>query len=331
MATAAAALLILPTQAEDCGPLTILSTIPLTHIDGLASDFVPVEIAGVPKLLVLDTGASFNVISNATVNELHLNTTPATIKLVDATGGVTDRLVSTKFKIGTMQGNDIQFMVSPSSQDDFGDSRVVGLLGASILSHYDVSIDFGAHTLALLNPNHCEGKVLYWPERPVAVIPFKFKNASQIILHVTLDGKDVVAQLDTGASGSTLERKKAERSFDVVVGSTDTPAVGNLNGAEGLTMWTHRFKSLSLAGLEVANPEFYIIPDKISEKLNSYATGSLLDQKANSTEEPLMLLGMNVLKQLRVYIAYKEKKLYISPASKPAASPAVVAPTAKTN
>ena len=40
--------------------------------------------------------------------------------------------------------------------------------------------------------------------------------------------------------------------------------------------------------------------------------------------EPDILLGMNVLKHLHVYIAYKEKKLYITPAgtSVPTTSPA---------
>jgi len=319
---AAAALLLLPARAEDCGPLMIVSTVPLTHLEGHASEFVPVEIAGTPKLMMLDTGAAFTLMSTAVADELHLESRPATVKLYDVTGAKTDRFVSTKFKIGTLQGDGIQLMLSPTSLSDFGDPRVVGLLGASILSHYDVSIDFGAHTLALLSPNHCDGRVVYWPERPVAIVPFKLQYGSQIILNVTVDGKEVVAQLDTGASGSTLERKKAERSFDIVPGSADTPAVGNLNGAEGLTMWKHRFKSLSLAGIEVANPEIHIIPDKISNKVNTWSTGSLLDQKANSVEEPPMLLGMNVLKDLHIYIAYKEKKLYITPSGKPAAEPA---------
>jgi hypothetical protein len=41
---------------------------------------------------------------------------------------------------------------------------------------------------------------------------------------------------------------------------------------------------------------------------------------------PTMLIGMDVLKQLRVYIASKEKKLYVTAATAPA--PAQAAPPA---
>jgi hypothetical protein len=78
-------------------------------------------------------------------------------------------------------------------------------------------------------------------------------------------------------------------------------------------MWRHRFKSLSLAGLEVANPEVAIIPDKMSAKLNSWSTGTQMDKP--TFDKPPMLIGMNVLRHLHVYIAYKEKKLYITPAA----------------
>jgi len=327
LAAVAAALFLLPAQAENCAPLAIYTTIPLTHIDGYASEFVPVEIAGVPKLLLLDTGAFFSTITSATVDELHLRPRDASIYIFDVTGAKASRYVSTTFKFGTLQGDGIQFMLSPSSIDDFGDPRVAGLLGASILAGYDLSIDFGAHTLTLLSPNHCDGKVVYWPERPVAMIPFKLQNRNEIILTVTLDGKEVVAQLDTGASSSTLEKKKAARLFDIVPGSADTPVAGNLNGAEGVTTWKHRFKSLSLAGIEVANPEIKIIPDKISEKVNTWSTGSLLDARANGNrDEAPMLLGMNVLKDLHIYIAYKEKKLYITSSGKPAVAATPAAP-----
>ena len=34
-----------------------------------------------------------------------------------------------------------------------------------------------------------------------------------------------------------------------------------------------------------------------------------------------MLIGMNVLRHLHIYIAYKEQKIYITPAGAPAAQP----------
>jgi predicted aspartyl protease len=315
---AAAALLLIPAQAEDCGKLLSYGAVPMIEIAGESSEFVPVEIGGVPKLMLLDTGAYYTMMSSRTADELDLKSTLAN-PVYDVTGAKSDRLVTTSLKIGNLRGDGIQFMLSTSSLEDWGDPRVAGLLGASILVSYDISIDFGAHTLTLISPKHCEGQAVYWPERPIAIIPFKLWQGGQIILPVTLDGREVKALLDTGASTSTLEKGKAERTFDLVLGSADTPVSIDLNGTKGLTTWKHRFKLLSLAGIDVANPEIRIIPDKIGEKVNTFSTGTMLDKKANSIEEPPMLLGMDVLEHLHIYIAYREKKLYITPASTPPA------------
>ncbi len=44
-----------------------------------------------------------------------------------------------------------------------------------------------------------------------------------------------------------------------------------------------------------------------------------------------MLLGMNILRHFHIYIAYKENRVYITPASPSAAAPASPAPTAATS
>ena len=325
LAATTATLLFIPVHAEDCGKLISYGSIPLTRIEGDRREFVPVEIAGVPKLMMLDTGMPFTTMTSAAARELQLESTRTDVKLYDLTGAKADQFVSAPIKIGNMRGSKIGFMLSPSSLDDFGDPRVAGALGADILKNFDISIDFGAHTFTMLNQNHCEGQGVYWPERPLIVIPFKIQS-DRVVLPVTLDGHEVKAQLDTGASDSALEKGKAERSFDLVMGSADTPVAADLNGAKGLTTWKHRFKSLSLAAIEMTNPEIRIIPDKISEQINNWSTGTMLDQKAPSMEQPPMLLGVDVLRHLHIYIAYREKNLYITPAHERDATPSFTAP-----
>jgi len=327
----AAAQLLIPARADDCPKLAIYARIPLTQIGGDPREFVPVEVAGVPKLMLLDTGAFFSTMSSKLADKLQLPSGAANFRLYGVTGAKSESFVSTSFELGGMRGNGIQFMLDPTGIGSGDDPRVVGLLGGSILTNYDLSIDFVANRLDLLSPNHCEGQVVYWPDRPITIIPFKLRDRSAIVLTVTLDGQEVTAQLDTGASTSTLERGKAERSFGLVVGSADTPVSGILNGVAGLTTWRHHFKSLSLAGVEVANLDVHIIPDKISEKVNTWSTGTLLDNRNNSVEVPSMLLGMDVLKQLHIYIAYKEKKLYITPSGQPTGSVPPAAAPAKAN
>lgn len=304
-------------QAEDC-KLISYGTVPLTHIEGHSSEFVPVEIAGVSKLMLLDTGASITTMTSKTVAELKLDPTrSADIASYDVTGAKSDQFVTASLKIGSLRGDKVTFMLGTSYLDDFGDPRAAGLLGADIFRKFDISIDYGAHTFAMLNQDHCDGQVVYWPERPLAVIPFRLVNGADIILSVTLDGHELDALLDTGAYRSTLEKSRAEGRYGLILGSADTPVKGTMSETDKSPYWSHRFKTLSLAGLEVNNPEIDIIPDKISAKINTWSTGSLLDQEAHGIKQPPMLLGMNVLKHLHLYIAYKEKKLYITPAASP--------------
>ena len=318
----AAAWLCSSAQAEDCKPLTSYGTIPLTEIEGEASEFVPVEIAGTKKLMMLDTGAWYTTMSRATADELHLDAHSVNARVVDVTGGGTSRAVTATLKIGNIQIPDTEFMLNTAAFD-LNNPRVAGLLGGNIYQAFDVSIDFGAHTLALLSQDHCEGKVVYWPERPVAMVPIEIQSGDEIVLHVVLDGQDVKAILDTGAEQSALDEAAAKTLFGIQPGSADTPATGNLNDQKGLTMWTHHFKSLSLAGIAVTNPQVDIIPDNRKVSL----TGSSLSWQVSNINEP-MLLGMNVLRHLHLYIAYKEKKLYITPASNVPAASASPAPAA---
>jgi hypothetical protein len=90
-------------------------------------------------------------------------------------------------------------------------------------------------------------------------------------------------------------------------------------------MWRHVFKALDFEGISVRNPEFSVIPDLISEPMaQPAAVGTLIPPTAEGLKMPI-LVGFNVLRRLHVYIAYKEQKVYITPASAP---PAAAAPQA---
>lgn len=314
LAAIAAVAVTMPSSADQCATLTLLTSVQLQPaIDGNA-ELVPVELGGVPKLMVLDTGAELSLLSTAVVKELGLETRRVNVRSYALTGNYSDRYTTTSLTIGRLKGDRVQFMTMPSDfVSDYG-KDVVGLLGADILGHYDVSVDFGTHKLDLLDQNHCEGKVVYWPARPVAVVSFKRIGTAQIVIPVTLDGHEMQAYVDTGSAGSTIRQPRAELSFGIKVGSADTPQIGDLNNDKNVPVWRHVFKSLTLEGVSVSNPEIDVIPDRLSEHLTLGAeTGTRFDTRDDELQ-PDILLGMNVLKHLHVYIAYQEKKLYITPA-----------------
>ncbi|HUO98680.1 MAG TPA: retroviral-like aspartic protease family protein [Rhizomicrobium sp.] len=315
---AAAALATAPAALADCSPLKLVTSVDLESADDGRVDYVPVQLGGQPAKLVLDTGAANTMIWPDAAARLGLKSHTGHSIVYDVNGGESDQEIITTLSIGRMTGHDIHLAVAPHRLGSY-DPGASGLLGPDILQNYDISIDFGTGKLDILSSDHCEGKVVYWPERPIAIIPFDMPDGWHIVLPVSLDGVEVTATLDTGAENSTLLDTIARDKFGIVTGAPDTPKIGNVNGDESTAAYEHKFGTLSLEGLEVRNPAVHIIPDRLSKKIDTRPQiGTHLATK-NPVDDEQMLLGMNVLKHLHVYIAYKEKKLFITPAGTPEA------------
>lgn len=367
-------------QAEDCGKLISYGTIPLIQIPGDQREYVPVEIAGVPRLMLLDTGASRTTMTAAAAKELHLSVVRTDAPYYDLAGEKAGFLTHAPMKLGTLHGDDVAFWVNPAQPNHFHDPRIAGQLGYDLLKHFDVALDFGAGTLTLFYPFHCDGRVVYWPERPVIAIPWhlkkvpiRVKDRTLFVFPITIDGSETMAMLNTGADVSTMEKSKAQGKFDLELGSPDAPALADhqligyevgsidlaaLGGKETTIVkpaetnpteppaapakswyfsrakapkWTHRFKTISFAGITVNNPEVRIVPNSETHPDIAPATGSMLDRLAVSPDkqEQVMLLGMNVLRFFRIYVARNEQMIYISPASNqpvPVTPAAAIAP-----
>jgi predicted aspartyl protease len=314
----AAALLcgLLPSSAalaDQCPPLAIVGQTDLVASGSEREYYVPMEIAGVRKLMLLDSGSAQTLITPQTATELGLKLRRSHVRLYSVTGSYSETMTTASIAIGALKGGNFNFQIAPANMFE-SDPAVAGILGADILSQFDISLDFPKRKLDIISQNHCDGLVVYWPERPVAIVAFERLRSGHIVLPVSLDGKTIKAILDTGASGSTLKRTVAENEFGLKPGSADAPAAGELNGEKGSTVWRHRFKTLSFEGVTVANPDFVIIPERTAGHFDDKELGSLVS-RPNEQAEPDILLGMNVLRHLHVYIAYKEKKLYLTPAA----------------
>ena len=97
-----------------------------------------------------------------------------------------------------------------------------------------------------------------------------------------------------------------------------------LTGDDADKRFEHTFQKLSFEGLEVANPRIAVFPTIGSKDPNNgFVTGSR-SQKVDDRDAsaPTMLIGMNILSKLHLYIAFREQKIYITPASAPQAAKA---------
>ncbi len=284
--------------------------------------YVPVTMQGKEKLMLLDTGGGVSEITTQVADELGLTRRKLGFMVVDLSDETSDEAADvSSFSIGQLNTKSIEFVVAPEKGLFGDDAQFAGVIGPNILKLYDVDIDFGAPKLALLSPDHCDGKVIYWPASAVAVVPFRLLKNGHIVMTVQLEGKNVTAMLDTGAGGTTLTIPVAESDFGLKLGSQDAPSIGQLHDRPGAEVYGHKFKSLDFNGIAVSNLDVEIIPDFLKDKYSKGPEiGTRLREPADIAEFPDMLIGMNVLKHLHVYIAYKEQKLYITPAGAPSPS-----------
>lgn len=269
--------------AENCS-LSIVSTLPMDIVSGGVMT-VPVVLNNKPFHMLVDTGDYYSIITARTAKILDVKPEQAVNFTLKGWGGtVIDHFVNlNQFGFGRLSRGKTQFMVT--SRDELGFD---GLLGADFLYFFDLDFDFAKATLNLISPDHCKGRVIYWTKGPTGLVPFDYKDRS-IQLTVMLDGKEVRAVLDTGASDTYLSLEKAE----------------DLYGVDAETLAGHKgrypFKTLAFGDVTVSNPDIRLVSEKKSKMLDWGG--------------PRLLLGMGVLRRLHLYISYKEETIYVTPAT----------------
>ena len=232
------------------------------------------------------------------------------------------------FTIGDAHSNGgVRLLVWPSPMTT--DGHMGGALAADLLRHYDVDIDFASHKVSLFAQDHCPGKVVYWTSDNVAVVPMHVVNSGHIILPVVLDGHPFDAVLDTGSSFTFISQEVAHNTFGLSSGSPGMMRVSDNDGPGTVPVYRHTFKTLALEGLSIANPSIDIFERVGSSRVPPHL-GSRLSDADESGGNTDVVLGLNELRHLHVYIAYKEQKLYITPAAQPVAVAAGATPAAET-
>lgn len=236
----------------------------------------PLKINDQSMTFLIDTGARANMITASRADQLGLRRYPIVRADITFFGGHRIKEFVTP--------RSVQIDRLSGNDIDFGvlpapmDLRADGIIGLNLLVRFDADFDFKNGKLSLFSQDHCSGQVVYWTNEPFAVTPISL-DEGHIQVSAVLDGKTVTVLLDTGASVSIMSSEKASRLF------------GDQHGS---------FQSLSFEGLEIKNPDIELISDqKIGFR------GGL----------QVIVLGMGTLRQLHLYFAFGERKLYLTSAT----------------
>lgn len=288
--------LAIPAHADDTCQLQQAIELPMTELrDGHVS--VPMTIGDRPVKMLVDTGGLFSMLTPPTVAALDLHKEIIPLSRIQQYGGLTiDHYVTAHdVSLGGIKGYKFDFLVMPEHGYS---SDIDGLLAPDIMRNYDADFDFANHMFRLFSPEHCEGKVVYWTHDPYGTVEFRLNEFGQMTVPIMLDGHEIRAMIDTGAYRSTASLETIEDDFDI---DEKNPELHLLPGAGPDHLRYHYpFKTLSLQSITVNNPDIVLVPDA---------------QSGLRSSAPRMLLGINVLRQLHLYIAYHEHTLYVTPAA----------------
>jgi predicted aspartyl protease len=279
---------------ESCQLLRIAQVDMGTSPDGAAT--APMSVGGQTFTMEIDTGGFISMLTDTSVASLGLP--PQVINFdieIRGYGGkrVTKYVIAHDIVFGGLKAARHEMLVLPS---DMGSEQIGGIIAPDILRAYDDDFDFANAKFSLFSPKHCEGQVVYWTTGPYATIPITVDDSGHMVMPIEIDGKRVRATIDTGNYRTLMSLETAKSLFNI---SDSDPALVSLARESGEPGYRYPFKSMTFQDVQVSNPDVMLISDDVSRM----------------REMPPVLLGMNVLRQLHIYIAYKERKIYATAAS----------------
>jgi predicted aspartyl protease len=254
---------------------------------------IPIKINGVEKKFLIDTGGYASTINEDVAGQLGIPLHKIWgVQHIDIAGKSAQNFVTVdSFEIAGFKGKNFSFVANAAGGDYFD-----GTIAPDFLRAFDVELDFANETMTLFKPHECAGRAVYWTSAYLS-LPMRITDSGHIRVKAALDGKELDAVLDTGASRSLMALTVAGRMFDLKPGGEVTKAE-SITGATGssLESYSYAFKALSLGEITLNHPKIALYDG--SDALHS--------------EGAELILGMSELRFLHLYLAYHERELYVS-------------------
>jgi clan AA aspartic protease (TIGR02281 family) len=299
------------TLATACGSVVAASSCKLVKIaewrvnPQASSLMVEGAVNGQKIGILLDTGARRSFVLRAAADRLGLTRQEAVGYRFVGIGGEThaEQTIIEEFKIGQAVRKNWRVLVL--GERDHGQPYSV-LLGYEFFELVDVEFDLPNGAVRMFQPQECGDTPLAYWGGAVDVVPLEIDNARpKILLSVKLNGKPLVAELDSGSS--TVISQLVAAQLGVTPDSPGTIAAGKARGigAERPDQWYGSFESFSIGGEIIRNPQLRFT--------NLQFTGTQTGSRLTTREEIRdMLLGVDFLRAHRVYVAHSQRKVYFT-------------------
>jgi len=293
-------LLAQPAQAQDASPASScnyqeIAQLPLRYAGLSLQPAVAGVIDGVPAVMLVDTGADGNYLTMTATMKRDL---PLRVTLSHIVG------ISGKSRLYTARLKD--FAVGPISSPGRKELPVIksmastpgydAIVGAPFLLQADFEIDLHAKQIKFFRGQGCERTPLNYWEEPATDLPFARTDEHDPNPHfkILINGKEVDAMIDTGASTTVMTLEAATR-IGIDVKAPGARALGESSGigTKRVPRWSVPVQSLQIGEEKSGNVQLGVID-------------------AQSEYMPDILLGQDFLRTHHVLFAMSQKKLYVA-------------------
>ena len=253
--------------------------------DGFA--FVPASIGSAPVMLLLDTGAQRTLLTPGIVEALHLPVDPRGSTRMLGTGGVRNapNVILRGLRVGGVPMADDSVPVATLPGVPQIEPPLAGLLGGEFLEAYDLDLDVPHGRMALYGAPGCTAPP-FLP--PYGILPLSVSPEGDAFVTVQVNGRDLLALVDTGSRASILTEQAAER--------LGLGGPGSANFARGVDGSTLPIRHLRVRRLQVGTEVIADAPISVSPV--QLGRGD-------------MLLGLDYLGRHRVWISYRAGRVLI--------------------
>lgn len=256
--------------------------------------------------IMLDTGATHSVVWRNAVDRLGLRTFQAPNQRYFTVEGEeqVDATDIAELRIGKAVRKNWRALV-------FGQHPIGGdvalLLGDDFFGQVDIEFNLAARAVKVFKANNCEGAWLgYWGKEVLAI---PLESAEKIQFYVQINGKPVLAMLDSGAPVSKMSLEAAAelgitpQSAGVVSGGCVRTPTRNLYDT-----WIATFRSFAIGDEVIRDAKLHFAP--LFNRMRKEELGSALRRRLDGL--PDMLLGADFLHSHRVLVSHSQRRMYFS-------------------
>ena len=273
----------------------------------------PITIADTPTQAELNLASVFSTTGPMAIDRLKL-TTRSLSRLTNLNLAVGNRRITritnpVPVSIGTYRIN-ADFLVTT---DVDGADPVTVRIGIGLFARVDLELDFANQKMNIYSQEHCPAGVVYWANS-FGAVPLRKAPAGNYLV-MELEGKKIETAIGTSRQITTLRADAAKSLFGIEAEGRDAERAKLGDASPPPTR--QQFMEMTANGISVMNAQVEL------DFQPQRSTGCRLQERKGVDRAagyvgcfnvfPLVL-GMNVLRNMRLYFAMEENMLYFTAA-----------------